>query len=148
MADKTLKSKYQRLSILKYLYETVGDEGGAGFHIITNSQQYDFEALKSSYGGWIMTEVGLGVIKPKMTVVMLITCCSRANDSEDQLDTMKDSVRDAFAPGTIFPHYDTDNQVRVGGFIVHDCMEGPAVEQPGGGFNVTYTVVLKVGVVV
>jgi len=146
MADKTLKSKHQRLSIEKYVAETIGDEGGAGFRVISAPQQVDFEALRLS--GWITVEIGLVHIKPKMDIVVLLTCCARGNDSDDKLDTMRDAVRDAFAPGSIFPHYNTDTHEVIGGFMVGETFEGPAIEQPGGGWNVTYTVTLNVGVVV
>jgi hypothetical protein len=148
MADLTLRSKYQRLSILKYVHETIGEEGGAGFVIVTNSRQVDFEALRETRGGWVVFEMGMGDLGNKMGIAVLITCCARAADSEDQLDTMKDSVRDAFAQGSIFSHYNTETHTKLGGFIVQDCLEGPSVEQVTGGFDVTFTVLLKVGVVI
>lgn len=148
MADQTLRSSNQRLSLVKYVNETIGTSNGAGYKIVTSPQQEDFDRLKSIYGGWVTFEMGMGDLKPKMGIATLITCCARANDSESQLDNMKDAMRDAFAPGTIVPLYNIESQLRIGGFMVKDCMEGPAVPVVGGGCNVTFTVLLKVGVVI
>jgi hypothetical protein len=142
--DPTLSAVNQEGSVRKYINETVGADG---FRIVTQVQQVDFEKLARDHGGWITVELGASKIQPKMPIVLLVTLCARGNDSNLKMAQMIDSVREHLAPGTIFPLYDLSTRSQISGFMVDEVLEGVTLPQPGGGFNRTETVVLRVGVV-
>lgn len=147
--DPTLSVVNMRGSVRKYIYEGLGKYHAQGYQyeIVTETEQADFDALQRTTGQWFVLEFGASKIRSKMPVMIALTACSRGNDSPYQIEAMIDAARDLLAPGSIFPLYRLDTHARISGFLVDEFLEGPTVAQPGGGFNCTITIMMRVGVV-
>lgn len=147
--DPTLSVVNLRGSVRKYIYEGLGKHHALGYQyeIITETEQADFDALQRVTEKWFVLEFGATKIRPKMPVMLALTACARGNDSPYQIESMIDAARDVLAPGTIFPLYRLDTQARISGFMVDEFLEGPTIAQPGGGFNCTISILMRVGVV-
>ena len=147
--DPTLSVVNLRGSVRKYIYEGLGKHHALGYkyEIVTETEQADFEALQLVTTQWFVLEFGTTKIRPRMQVMIALTACARGNDSPYQIEAMVDAARDVLAPGTIFPLYRLDTKERISGFMVYEFLEGPTIPQPGGGFNCTISISMRVGVV-
>lgn len=143
--EPTLNPRFHRQSLWKYLYESMGPDGDQ-YHLV-DDPNIDYEVMvQSGHLSWVTMEIGASEIQPKMPVAMLLTMCSRA-DLPTSLDLMLGSARYWFEPGTKIPLYDMVTRQKIGAFMVDRFLEGPRLNRPGGGQDITCTILMRVGVV-